>query len=320
MTLREKLRLIRVFPSVFKYDFFWTIFQLRRSRLIRTKQSSLAILLIDSHVLEKGLTMPNRRLGFGLQRVRNLIRYVNEFINDYDAKSTEVQATLNDLAEYLLIHKEADYNLPEDIVSGIEKLMVYRRDKKRAIFSKSCTSAMYFPTDVDFERFAYSRRSLRNYSSEPVDVNSVIDAIRIAQTAPSACNRQSTRVKIVQSKEAKEYVLTVQNGTRGFGHLADKILLITTDMSNWSPIDRNSAFLDAGIFTMNLLYALHHKQIVACPLNADMNSETFRNIHKTLNIPESEIPVCFITIGKATDNFLIPKSQRLETNEVFSII
>ena len=40
MTLRETLRLIRVFPSVFKYDFFWTKFQLRRSRLIKTRGSA----------------------------------------------------------------------------------------------------------------------------------------------------------------------------------------------------------------------------------------------------------------------------------------
>ena len=74
MTLRETLRLVRVFPSVFKNDFFWTKFQLRRSRLIKTRESALAVLLVDSHVLEKGLTMPNRRLGFGQQRVRNIIK------------------------------------------------------------------------------------------------------------------------------------------------------------------------------------------------------------------------------------------------------
>ena len=76
-------------------------------------------------MLEKGLTMPNRRLGFGQQRVRNIIKYVNEYIREYDANPVQVQATLNDLAEYLSIHKDALYNLPEDIVSGIENLMKY---------------------------------------------------------------------------------------------------------------------------------------------------------------------------------------------------
>lgn len=180
MTLRETLRLIRVFPSVFKYDFFWTKFQLRRSRLIKTRESALAVLLVDSHVLEKGLTMPNRRLGFGQQRVRNIIKYVNEYIREYNAKPVQVQATLNDLAEYLSIHKDALYNLPEDIVSGIENLMKYRIDRNTK-YSIHCSAENYFADNVDFEKFAYSRRSLRYYSDETVDTDDVIDAIRIAK-------------------------------------------------------------------------------------------------------------------------------------------
>ena len=285
-----------------KHDIFWTYFQLRRSRLIKTKESELAVLLVDSHVLEKGLTMPNRRLGFGQQRVRNLVKYINEYISNYDASPIQVQAALNDLAEYLAVHKKASFALPEDIVKGIENLM------------------RYFVEDVDFEKFSFSRRSLRYYSNDKVDIDRVIDAIRIAQNAPSACNRQATRVKIIQSKESKEYVLNIQNGTRGFGHLADKILLVSTDMSNWAPVDRNLAFLDAGIFTMNLLYALHHKHIVACPLNAKMDSKLFKEIHKRLNIPMSEIPVCFITIGNAPREFLIAKSQRINIKDIYSII
>lgn len=298
-----------------KHDIFWTYFQLRRSRLIKTKESELAVLLVDSHVLEKGLTMPNRRLGFGQQRVRNLVKYINEYISNYDASPIQVQAALNDLAEYLAVHKKASFALPEDIVKGIENLMRYRLDEQEN-FSIPCTAESYFVEDVDFEKFSFSRRSLRHYSNDKVDIDRVIDAIRIAQNAPSACNRQATRVKIIQSKEAKEYVLSIQNGTRGFGHLADKILLVSTDMSNWAPVDRNSAFLDAGIFTMNLLY----EHIAACPLNADMGSKLVKEIHKRLNIPMSEIPVCFITIGNASKEFLVANSQRIDIENVYSIV
>ena len=34
---------------------------------VRNKQSLLASLLVVSHVLEKGITMPERRLGFGYE-------------------------------------------------------------------------------------------------------------------------------------------------------------------------------------------------------------------------------------------------------------
>lgn len=319
MKIRDILRLIKNFPKVLKYDFPWTVFQLRYSNLIRTKEERLASLLVVSHVLEKGLTMPDRHLGFGQPRVRMLLAMLRSYIDDYDAKPIQVQSSINDLAEYLYIHESAQFQLPEDITSGINEILKYRSSNEKITSIKS-TSSEYFVEDVDFEKLAKSRRSLRYYSDKEVSMTDLIDALKIAQTAPSACNRQATRVKIIQSKKAKEYVLSIQNGTRGFGHLADKILLVTSDMSNWAPIDRNSAFLDAGIFTMNLLYALHYKKICACPLNADMNSKTFKEIHKVLNIPASEIPVCFITIGNAPDVFNIAKSERINVEDVYTII
>lgn len=44
-----------------KHDIFWTYFQLRRSRLIKTKESELAVLLVDSHVLEKGSLVSTKK-------------------------------------------------------------------------------------------------------------------------------------------------------------------------------------------------------------------------------------------------------------------
>ena len=96
--------------------------------------------------------MPNRRLGFGQQRVRNLVKYINEYISNYDASPIQVQAALNDLAEYLAVHKKASFALPEDIVKGIENLMRYRLDEQEN-FSIPCTAESYFVEDVDFENF-----------------------------------------------------------------------------------------------------------------------------------------------------------------------
>lgn len=319
MTLKDKLRLVKNFPRIFKYDFDWTLFQLKYSNLTPTKEAKLAALLVVSHVLEKGLTMPKRRLGFGQSRVRMLIEMLNDYIQHFNAKPIQVQSSLNDLAEYLFIHEESSFPIPDDIKNGIVKLLKYRASTKD-MTNLRCTKDAYFVTDVNFEKLAYSRRSLRYYDDSDVEMERLIDALRIAQTAPSACNRQSTRVKIIDSQKAKDYILKIHNGTRGFGHLANKILLITSDMTNWAPEDRNMAFLDAGIYTMNLLYALHHKSICACPLNAGLDSKQSSELRKTLSIPESEIPICFITIGNPPDDFLIAKSERLNVSDIYTII
>ena len=48
-------------------------------------------------------------------------------------------------------------------------------------------------------------------------------------TAPSACNRQYVRVHSVGDIEMKKAILSLQNGNRGFGENADKLLVVTAD-------------------------------------------------------------------------------------------
>ena len=319
MNVRECLRILKRLPSSLKQNIYWAWFQVRYSNLIISQKSQQSTLLVVAHVLEKGLTMPNMRLGFGQERVRYLLYLVNDYIKSNDIRHISVQAAMNDLHEYLFIHSKNGYQLPKDIVEGIERLEKLRIGKEDEV-SIYETSEQYFSSVLDFERFSSSRRSVRNYSKEKVDIDDVINSIRIAQTAPSACNRQATRIKIIESKENIEYVLGVQNGTRGFGHLADKILLVTTDMSSWNFDDKDLAIFDSGIFTMNLLYALHSNKICACPLNATMSQRQLIQVKNKLNIPTSEILVCFITIGYPTEDFKIAKSTRLDTNDIYTII
>ncbi len=47
-------------------------------------------------------------------------------------------------------------------------------------------------------------------------------------------------------------------------------------------------YIDGGIFLMNLLYALHFKNIAACPLHCALNLFKERKIKKMLGMKRSE--------------------------------
>ena len=47
---------------------------------------------------------------------------------------------------------------------------------------------------------------------EPVSTESIIQAIQMAQSTPSACNRQGWSVKIIVDKEILHNILANQNG------------------------------------------------------------------------------------------------------------
>ena len=288
------------------------------SSFSKDRNTALATLTITSHVLEKGITMPSRRYGFGIERVRDIIYRCNGIVNQYGNEFVELQAALADLKQYLDIHKKAGYELPKDIVDGIKKLIPYLIINDGNCYTT--TKEDFFKQTTDFSEFAKSRHSVRWYADSPVDENKLMAAIALAQTAPSACNRQATRVKIVSSPEFKKLCYTLQNGNRGFGDKADKWLLITSELGDWSHNNRFDPYLDAGIFVMNLLYALHYYGIVACTLNAHLTTEQREDIQRKLGYPESEVPVVFIAIGNPTDEFMVPMSRHLKTENIVQVI
>lgn len=279
------------------------------------RNAKLAQLLIEGHTLEKGITMPNRRLGFGQDLVRNLLMHCRAAINEWGrTEIVEIQSVLANLKQYLDIHEERQYELPEDIQKGIKALTANKVLNNG--FCYPMTKEELFRTTEDFAEFAHSRHSIRCFSDKPVDDELLMKAIQLAQTSPSACNRQATRVKIIASDEGKKLCCSLQRGNRGFGDNADRWLLITTELGDWAYNHIQEGFTDAGIFVMNLLYSLHYYNIAACTLNALFSPEERENLRKGLGYPDSEEPVCFIVIGNPTEEFMVPRSARLSMDDI----
>ena len=303
---------------LFPTNVYWFWFDVCQCSSIRNKRSNLASLLVQGHVLEKGITMPNRRYGFGYKHVRSLIKACLFAISNYSNEHIEIQSAISDLEQYLLIHKQAGFKLPDDIINGVKALLLYKKFDTQPC----CEMARdeYFSNTSDFFEFAHKRHSVRWYSEEKIDDNVLQKAIELAQTAPSACNRQSTKVYIIENKEKKQYVLQLQNGNRGFGHLADKILLITSDMKCWNFGHRVFAYLDAGIYIQNLLYSLHYYHIAACTLNTNLSIKKQLYLRKLIGYSKSEIPIVFVSIGNAPSRFFIAGSQRVDYKQRMEII
>lgn len=297
---------------------YWFKKDLSQSSLFPNKESRLSSLMIMSHVLEKGITMPDRHLGFGYDRVRKIIKACDLAISDYSPNHVEIQSTLKDLEQYLQIHESSQYQLPVDIYNNIIDLLKYKEIDTLPCYES--TPEDFFKVTKNFYEFAHSRHSIRWYANEEINKDDLMKAIELAQTAPSACNRQSTRIYVIGTSAKKEAVLRLQNGNRGFGYLADKILLITSEMKCWSYKTRTSAYLDAGIFTQNMLYALHFYKMCACTLNAHLTIKQRRELQKTVGFSDSEIPVVFISIGKAPAHFMVAGSQRLQTEQICTFV
>ena len=285
------------------------------------RKKLLDYLIVFYHPIEKGLAMPECRLGFGRERLEMVISICNEYVRKYKDTPTVLIDAIEVIAEYDRLHKSHNYRLDEELQKHIDDLLIRFQDVIPS-FQLSFNRENFFSKSVSpFPEFAYSRRSLRDYdTTQTVDEDVLKSAIDLAITAPSTCNRQSVKVHLVKDKELVKQVLSMQSGNRGFGDRADKVLVITSDLQSWNvPGERFSPYIDGGIFAMNLLYALHYHQIGACPLNWSEDVKKNKKLHWILGIPNSEIVIMMICCGMAPSNFKIVRSKRKLLNDILEV-
>ena len=143
----------------------------------------------------------------------------------------------------------------------------------------------------------------------------------MAKNAPSACNRQSWRTYVFTNKKLIEEILLTQGGNRGFGHLANKLIVISGNVSVFGGShERNQVFIDGGIYAMNVLYALHFNEIAACILNCSFDIEYDQKLRKLCGIKDSEVFITMIACGLPVDSFKVALSPRKDLSQTNCII
>jgi len=261
------------------------------------------------HSIEKGLSYQNVRLGFGKSALDNLIELMSQYKElKYPIESECYQTALSNLYKYVELHESQHYDMTE---------LKKRISHLNGVANNLGGSIELTKTEIegklkeDFKVFSASRHSVRDFSSSPVDIITIKQAINLAQNTPSACNRQGWKIRIVTQSEIKSILEKNQNGNRGFGNNIDKYILVTTDSRYFAkPRERNQPYIDGGMYAMNLLYSLHYYGIATIPLSASLTPTQESNIRKVLDISDAENLILFIGIGNYINSFKVPKSER----------
>ena len=274
------------------------------------------------HVIEKGLSLKEPRPGFGLENIHHLIDLIEHYFNlGYPKDESQVASALRVLSSYLNYHRTLGLAQPE--------LEIKVKSLIALIETKSCDGGVLSPESgllrknrfKEFVDLAYSRHSIRNFGGTPVDIDLIMSAIEVAQRSPSVCNRQASRVYLLKDRKVIRDVLECQNGNRGFGHLSDKLLVITSNLKSfYHPGERNQAFIDGGIFGMSLVYALHAQGLGTCTLNWSAVMEQDQALRQVLPVRDEEVVIFLIAVGHIPDRLKVPVSHRLPLGEVVTVI
>lgn len=277
------------------------------------KSAAVAEIVMGYHVLEKGLTMPHRRLGFGRGAVLHLVNLISDFERRFGLTDAQVRHAVGVLRAYWDLHCETQHEMPR-----LGAFLAEHAALPAACEPHLSRNEFYKDRDASFPAFAASRHVVRHFSGL-ISRDRVASAVELALTAPSACNRQPARVHVIDDHQLRDRLFELQKGTRGFGQDADKVLVVTVDLSaiRWS-WERHDAYVNGGIFVMNLCYALHYQKIAHCILHWSVPPEADRQAHELLGIPSNEALVQVLACGEAPEEFDVAASPRVSLAHVMT--
>ena len=282
-----------------------------------------AKLTLHYHSIEKGLSYTNIRLGFGKTALEKLLYTIKQYeIKSYPIDDDRYQNALNSIQKYIKYHRDNGYDvssLETRIKDSLLNLNLSQfTENKARLLTKSELTRLY---NVSFSELAAQRVSYRDYTSEVVDRNEIIEAIRVSINTPSVCNRQPWKAHIVETKEKIHQILQIQKGLNILQlNKVNTLLIITSNLDYFSgDKERNEAFIDGGMFSMSLLYALSEKGIGACALNANLGVKKINAIKKISNIDNSEEIIMFISVGYYEDLVQVPLSRRDKIDNFYEV-
>lgn len=270
------------------------------------------------HIVEKGLTMPEPRPGFGKKVVLDLAKVILMYDKmNLPKDAMEFCQSISVLKEYDHFHKQIGFKLDAEVAELLDVLTTNYPEIVGEKQLKVTREAYFENTDKPFDVFCRSRYSVRNFTTEEIPISVLYKCIDLAQKSPSFCNRQPTRVHIVKSPDKKRRLMDIQNGNRGFGHLAETLLVVSSIISTAKDIhERNENHLNGGIFSMTLLNALHFYHIGACSLNWSVLEDREIEIRKILDIQDNEIVLMIIACGYLPNEIALASSPRKKAIEI----
>ena len=260
------------------------------------------------HTIEKGLSYLDYRPGFGMSNIEALLSSLEQYSKKYNIEKFFYQTALCVLRKY--IEKNREYGVVDTTLNDRVAALPGKSNEAGGIIRFQSFKSEELK-NFDFMSLVENRHSIRHFSSEPVALDSVIAAIKLAQHTPSACNRQGWKSYIVNDKNVQTEILKNQNGNRGFGQEFDKLIVVTGDLRYFNR-DREvfQVFIDGGMYAMRLLDSLFYEGIASIPLSASLRKEQEDNVRKILKLDPAEILILFIGIGNYPEECQTARSER----------
>lgn len=253
------------------------------------------------HRIEKGLLIPNPRPRWGWDKIHRLI-------------SLESQDEFVKTLKESIISKYLNAKLSSGDSYDVEeaKRIISPDDKNRAGVLVLKKRDVLVDWEIGKQLFL-TRHSIRDFSDKRIIKKDLEDAIALANRCPSACNRQLTKVYVVDGAERHRLCNSDVEGI-----YPPCFLLITGNINAFAKDEMYDWMVSSSIFAGYLSLSLHLKGIGSCCLRKPLwiESESMKEMREYFNIPEEEQIVLEMAIGYYKDEFTVAQSSRRSPNDI----
>ena len=150
----------------------------------------------------------------------------------------------------------------------------------------------------------YGRRSIRDYQDRPVEREKIVQLLKAAMAAPSACNIQPWEFIVVTEPET---VGAIKASIRQWGGWNAPVILAVCSYTAYIPWQGDPGTIDCAAAIENLLLAAYALGLgTVCVGGFDPDA-----VRRILDIPESVHPVCLVYLGYPAEQ-PEPRTQYLE--------
>lgn len=306
-----------ILAGAFRYDLLRYVRHSSSATPYRSRRNLQSRIIATYHNIEKGLSLPAPRPGFGSGVVDNLLDYLSIYVHRFGVDDTVVTAA-GVLEQYIGFNRCAGLSeIPHErrIAHFLEDVGVVSKGVKAGTteMNRATVLKAVDPVGIDFFEL---RSSVRHFSDEIVSLEDVRFAAIAAQKAPAVCNRQASKIHVFQDRKTIDTLLSIQGGARGFEDSIGSLAVISADLRNyWAVEERHQAWVDGGLVAMSFVLGLHARGLGSVCLNWSKSPSKNDELIKTLNLPPASAVIMMVAFGHLRERYSVATSARSSLSE-----
>lgn len=294
--------------------------QLGFARSLVAPRGSSSMLRRSIHRIEKGLISRPRRTPFALDYVGKTVEIFERTVRAPGAINSPEQAWARDVLEqYFEVHEgepavQAIAARFQAVEQAVEAEAPNRAAARRPYRRGSSGVKVSFQS---FLELCERRRSVRWFEPRRVPRELLLQAMRAARQAPSACNRQPFRFLVCDQEPLRSEAADLPPGVAGFQHNFPVVIAVVGQLRYYQELrDRHLIYVDASLATMAFVLALETLGLASCCINwPDIEACEVRAA-ETLGLAADERPVMFLAVGYADPEGEVPYSEKVPAEDL----